>query len=91
MLDHRTAGDVRERFARETGRVKPRGDDGKDRRFSQRKREARDRNSRHGEFYHSGGTGMTRERDATRRGADEVLCSEFFVLSWRSSFIVLRS
>ena len=52
VLDHRLAGDVRENFSGETGGVEPRGDDGEDRRFSQRKWQTLDRIGVHDESYH---------------------------------------
>ena len=53
VLDHRPAGDVGENFSGETGRLEPRGDDGEDRRFSQRKWQTLDRIGVHVESYHS--------------------------------------
>jgi hypothetical protein len=54
VLNHWPPGNLSESLARKTGRLKSRGDDGENRRCSQRKRKARDRHRVHGEFYHIG-------------------------------------
>lgn len=68
VLDHRAAGDRGKNFSGETGRLEPRGDDGEDRRFSQRKWQTLDRTGVHDESYHSEIARMTLEMSPTSVG-----------------------